>query len=313
MGKDPDIDFTVERNHQYDNNIVIHGLDYIRNSSDDVYNFDGRVNVYDTDNPLYLAIVNELKVDAHATALPMDVWLMLRENGTYQQESPEVDHYTEVTVSLSDDEDFYRMVYIPREEMEEEINGQKFTAGRGAEKYFYTQLFNDIDNRPDVVLGGGENGAYPGHKREVTNKETGEQVASVTVGGKSYPVGAQCGKKVTVFSTPGKDGGDINNSRSRVYFYIDENVDGGDRSIRAKVDYKSFKFDENGNETDVRTFTRYVDIEQKGLLRVQNTGTGNDGSTATIPETYIEYFEEYLEHNDPLDRHEQPGELYEGL
>ena len=45
--EDPNIDFQVKRNHRYDNNIVIHGLDYIRNSADDVYNFDGRVNVVD--------------------------------------------------------------------------------------------------------------------------------------------------------------------------------------------------------------------------------------------------------------------------
>ena len=292
MGADPDIDFQVQRNHQYDNNIVIHGLDYIRNSVDNVYNFDGRVNVYDTDNPLYLAIVNERKVDAHATALPMDVWLMLRENGTYNEPTPYADHYTEVKFTIpTNAQDWMQMVLIPRAEMEaKDDNGEIFTAGRGAEKYFYTELLNDIKNRPEVVLKGGQGDAYRGHYE-----------------------GAQCGSEVTVYSTPGANGGELNNSRSRIYFYIDENLTEDNRTASILVDYKSYKLDENGNQTDVRTLSRTVDIEQKGLLKVDGTWTGNGGENATIPETYMEYFEEYLEHNDPLDRHEQPGEYYTGL
>lgn len=315
MGADADIDFQVKRNHQYDNNIVIHGLDYIRNSADDVYNFDGRVNVYDTDNPLYLAIVNERKVDAHASALPMDVWLMLRENGTYQQETPEVDHYTEVKFTIPEEEEnWIQMVLIPREEMEEKDEaGRIFTAGRGAEKYFYRYLISDIQSGK-VLQAGAENGAYYGHKLGVHNQVTGEVVEKVTINNKEYPVGAQCGREVTVFSTPGANGGDINNSRSRIYFYIDENVDEplDDRTVHVRVDYKSWKLDDSGNEIDVRTLTRYVDIEQRGLLKVEGEWS-NGTSTEKIPETYMEYYEEYLDHNDPLDRHEQPGEYYTGL
>lgn len=297
MGADPDIDFQVKRNHQYDNNIVIHGLDYIRNSSDNVYNFDGRVNVYDTENPLYLAIVNERKVDAHATALPMDVWLMLRENGTYQEETPAVDHYTDVTFTIPESaRSWVQMVLIPRAEMEKanEITGLKFEAGRGAEKYFYTNLLTDIRDHSEIVLKGSDK-----------NSIYGEAYAG-------HADGAQCGYTVTVHSTPGENGGALNNSRSRIYFYIDENVDGGDRSTSIQVNYKSYKLDENGQETNVRTLSRTVDIEQRGLLRVEGTWS-NGSSTDNIPETYMEYYEEYLEHNDPLDRHEQPGELYSGL
>lgn len=297
MGADANIDFQVKRNYQYDNNIVIHGLDYIRNSADNVYNFDGRVNVYDTENPLYLAIVNERKVDAHASALPMDVWLMLRENGTYLEDAVEVDHYTEVKFTIPDeDKDWIQMVLIPREEMEAGINGEKFAAGTGAEKYFYTNLIQDIQSKK--VLSYNEGGAYEGH-------------VSHLVDGVEY--GAQCGSVVTVRSTPGPNGGVINNSRSRVYFYIDENVgDDGDRTTSVRVDYKSYKLDENGDSTDIRRISRTLDIEQRGLLKVE--GTWTDGTnTANIPETYMEYYEEYLEHNDPLDRHEQPGEYYTGL
>ena len=63
MGNNTYDNFEVRRNRCYKNNITIRGLDYVRNE-EGVYTFDGRVNVV-TDNPLYLSIVNERKLDAH--------------------------------------------------------------------------------------------------------------------------------------------------------------------------------------------------------------------------------------------------------
>ncbi len=276
--EDPNIDFQVKRNHRYDNNIVIHGLDYIRNSDDDVYNFDGRVNVVD-DNPFYLAIVNERKVDAHATALPMDVWFMYREDGGGSgKEEAVFDHNSTVTVTIPDECNWVRMVMIPRAEMEAErevvVNGVtkkvSFYPGTGAEEYFTTDLFTRIDNK--TILSG-------------------------------HYEGAQCGKSVTIQCTP-----TLNNSRSRVYFYIDENVptsnnptNYGDRKVEVTVSYTT---DKEG----VANRTRTIEIEQKALLKVEGTHP-----SGTVPTTWMEYYEEYLEHSDPLDQHEQPGELYSGL
>ena len=100
MGQNTIDDFKVKRNHKYVNNITIHGLDYVRNSDDNTYTFDGRVNVK-TDNPVYLAIVNERKVDAHASVRPMDVWFLLRENadGTLNED---VDWESEVELTIED-------------------------------------------------------------------------------------------------------------------------------------------------------------------------------------------------------------------
>ncbi|MDE5594358.1 MAG: hypothetical protein K2I89_02135 [Muribaculaceae bacterium] len=268
---DSETDFMVKRNHQYDNNIVIHGLDYIRNSDDDAYTFDGRVNVVD-DNPFYLAIVNERKVDAHATALPMDVWFMMRENGDGSIiENPEWDSKIKFTIRDHENKngDWIRMEKIPRSVME--AGGFKF--GTGARDYFTTDLVTSTLKNNGVTDG----------------KEHGYEI-----------------------TVDGKDDG----SRSRIYFYIDENVptdnygtDYGDR--KAVIDVEYTRKDNDGTVVDHRV--RTLEIEQRALLKVDGTWTGNDGATATIPDTWMEYYEEYLEHNDPLDKHEQPGELYTGL
>lgn len=69
---------------------------------------------------MHLAIVNERKVDAHASVRPMDVWLLLREPDPKdpEQKVPEVSHNSTVRVKVPDDCDWIRMVMVPRAEME---------------------------------------------------------------------------------------------------------------------------------------------------------------------------------------------------
>lgn len=280
MGANPNDDFKVERNHEYNNNITVRGLDYVRNSEDNVYTFDARVNVL-TDNPLYLAIVNERQVDAHATALPMDVWLLLREPANGSTEMPEVTHNSTVTIEIPEDaRSWMSMVMIPRAEME----AGGFKAGTGAEPYFYTDMLELCNNGKILTAS----------EPEFVNK-------------KPHFNGAQSGPVVTINSTP-----TLNNSRSRVYFYIDENItpnasgDVPDRVTRIKLTYTN---DKDGGDTRVR----YLEIEQRGLVHVNGRWQSTDGWSSENIDTYMEYYEEYLEHSDPLDQHEMPGELYEGL
>jgi len=272
MGQNTIDDFKVKRNHKYVNNITIHGLDYVRNSDDNTYTFDGRVNVK-TDNPVYLAIVNERKVDAHASVRPMDVWFLLRENadGTLNEN---VDWESEVELTIEDantSAKWIRMEVIPREEMRIlENNKEKFIAGRGARDYFTTDLISKLDM---------ENGM----------SETNHQ----------------CGWHVTI-------DGKRDKSRSRVYFYIDENVTPNaqgeilDRIAKVKIVYRK-RESENGPILDERE--RILEIEQRGLKKI----TYSHPSGGTIDDTYMEYYEEYLEHYDPLDQHTMPGELYKGM
>lgn len=259
MGQNPDNDFQVKRNHAYNNNISIRGLDYVRNSSDGVYTFDARVNVV-SDNPVYLAIVNERKVDAHATVLPMDVWLLLREPQNGSTVPPVVTHTSKVTLSVREDaRNWLSMIVIPRAEME--AGGWK--AGTGAPDYFYTDLIAQCNT-----------GTFNGH---------------------------QSGPEVTIESTP-----TLNNSRSRVYFCIDENVPTSNNPTNYGDRYATIDLTYENSLGDVRT--RTIEIDQRALVKVEGQHT-----TGTNINAWMEYYEEYLEHSDPLDQHTQPGELYEGL
>lgn len=86
----------------------------------------------------------------------------------------------------------------------------------------------------------------------------------------------------------------VKNSRDRVYFYIDENLKLEDRSEVVTLIYK-----ENGQEVKRRT----VEIDQTHLLPVQM----RDGGTM-----YMEQYEEYLDHYDPLDEY-ATEQIYTGL
>lgn len=273
MGQNPESDFQVKRNHQYNNNISIHGLDYVRNSEDNTYTFDGRVNVI-SDNPLYLAIVNERKVDAHATALPMDVWLLLRENAP-QGGDAEYDWNSTVTISLRNPNDpnaaipdWIRMEKVPRSIMKGNSPNpsEQFLPGTGARPYFTENLLQEIgDNGIEVEIDG--------------NRDK---------------------------------------SRSRVYFYIDENIPAKTEDPNYKDRVATIYITYSNTRERNASIHRTLEIEQRSLVFVKNWTSctprpvigGYD--TAEI-NAYMEYYEEYLEHNDPLDKHEMPGELYDGL
>lgn len=250
MGSNTYNNFEVRRNRCYKNNITICGLDYVRNSDEEKYTFDGRVNVI-TDNPIYISIVNERKLDAHWNIVPMDLYFLRREAGITDLESY-------VDVSLEDPvtgeaPDWIRMEMIDSKTMKEGkegdefIKGGNYEAGTGARKYFYTDLL-------EVDL----------NKKENT---------TVRVSGPEH------------------------DSRSRIYFYVDENLSEQDRSATVYITY-------NNKENDKRE--RTLELDQRGLLRVNGT------SSSTTP-FYIEYYEEYIDHRDPLDKHEQENTYYTGL
>lgn len=86
----------------------------------------------------------------------------------------------------------------------------------------------------------------------------------------------------------------IDKTRDRVYFYIDENLELKDREAIVTLIYK-----ENGTEKKRRTIT----IGQTHLLPIIT----QNGKTI-----YMEQYEEYLDHYDPLDEH-RTEQIYDGL
>lgn len=67
--------FEVHRNRVYTNNITVRGLDYVRNSDESVHTFDARVNVT-TDNPFFISMIGERRIDAHWGVLPVDFYFL---------------------------------------------------------------------------------------------------------------------------------------------------------------------------------------------------------------------------------------------
>lgn len=268
LGKNTTGNFDVRRNHCYKNRISIRGLDYVRNNDTDVYTFDGRVNVR-TENPVYISIVNERKIDAHATALPMDIYFLRMQEGTATCPST-VDIEILADPLTGDIPKWIRMEKVPAVNMTSEPAGLDnttyiydrgvLTAGRGARRYFTQNLVT----------------------------ETLKDSVKLTVGNNYQGSDPQGG------------------NRTRIYFYIDENVptsnnpgpEYGDRTATIRIHYKN----DEGEDRD-----RTLEIDQKALLHV--TGSG-DGRTINY---WMEYYEEYMDHKDPLDKHDMPAEMYTGL
>lgn len=248
MGSNTYDNFEVRRNRCYKNNISIRGLDYVRNDDPNVYTFDGRVNVK-TENPLYISIVNERKLDAHWNVVPVDFYFLRREAGITNLES-----YVDVNLvdpNTGKAPDWIRMELVDSATMLNGdnragfIKGGQFTAGTGCREYFYTNLVT----------------------------ETLAANTSVRISGPQH------------------------HSRSRIYFYVDENASTKDRSVSVHICY-------NNKNNDKRE--RILELDQRGLLLVNGT------SSSSTP-FYIEYYEEYIDHRDPLDKHEQDNTFYSGL
>lgn len=101
----------------------------------------------------------------------------------------------------------------------------------------------------------------------------------------------------------------IDKSRDRVYFYLDENLKMEDRSALVTFIYKEKQADGSWKEVKRRTLT----IGQVHLLEVKVYGRDGDKPDGNLQQTiYMEQYEEYLDHYDPLDEH-QTDQMYTGL
>lgn len=105
--------------------------------------------------------------------------------------------------------------------------------------------------------------------------------------------------------SPLKTKATILNSRDRIYFYLDENLsDSQDRSAIVTLIYK-----ENG----VEKYRRYITLYQVHLLPIKVYNRDDDGNKKDVRQTiYMEQFEEYLDHYDPLDEF-VTNQIYAGL
>ena len=280
LGANHTDDFTLRRNYQYINNITIKGIDS-RDDNSGEYTLDARVNVDTEANNFYISILRERNHDAHFCVTPMDVYLFADESRNPR-----------MTVSIDDpyDQKWIKMELIKAADTGDHLaTGTPWTAGNGKRAFFTTSLFKD--------------------------------------------------------ETPLKNEVEVTTTRDRVYFYIDENLsDSEDRTATVTLTYYE-------GDSDIPVETRELDITQVHLLKVQvylpknvyvHKHTGEEKSeveyndlpwwsgerdnytkVSVIDESnpyngdggviYMEQFEEYLDHYDPLDDYTGEALLYDGL
>lgn len=259
LGANHTDNFQVKRNHQYKNNITIKGLTS-QNIETGEYTLDARVNIEEDDNEFYIAMLRERNHDAHFCVTPMDVYMFAdkaTKNPTMEVILGEVPDGSETPVTVPD---WIRMEKIKASDMEKgTVTESGFTA--------YDEGANTGTHLATGTAWTAGNG-----KRAFFTKGLVTRTLSET------------GKRVTV-----------DNSRDRIYFYIDENLSTTENR-RATV---TLIYKENGKEIKRRT----VVLEQVHLLSVNM----RDGGTL-----YMEQYEEYLDHYDPLDEY-STDQVYTGL
>lgn len=279
LGANHTDDFKVKRNHKYENNITIKGLTQVGTNPDHI-TFDARVNVKDQDNEFYIAMLRERNHDAHFCVTPMDVYLFedVNKKPTMEVILGEVPAGREEPTNVPD---WIRMEKVCAADME---------AGTVTQSGF-----------KEYVKGSSSTGTHlathqPWHAGNGKRAFFTKDLLTNTL---------NSGKSVT-----------INNTRDRVYFYIDENLQLQDRSAIVTLIYK-----ENGTEVKRRTIeigqTHFlpVTIDEKyvyevfGAKEVKPDYLKDYNRTVTI---YMERYEEYLDHYDPLDEH-QTEQIYAGL
>lgn len=277
LGANHTDNFQVKRNHQYKNNITIKGLMQAGTNPDHV-TFDARVNILDDNNDFYITILRERNHDAHFCVTPMDVYLFAdtEKKPTMDVILGEIPEGSEEPV-IGTIPEWIRMEKIPA------VNMAEGTVPEGWDKNKYVEAKTYIDDEgnkyPDPTWHAGN-----GKRKYFTTKLLKTDLLS--------------GTKVS-----------IENSRDRIYFYLDENLsDSQDRSATVTLIYK-----ENGIEVSRRTLT----LGQTHFLPVTITEWYDWGILKdyyhTAPRTiYMEAYEEYLDHYDPLDEY-QTEQIYTGL
>ena len=102
---------------------------------------------------------------------------------------------------------------------------------------------------------------------------------------------------------------EVTSSRDRIYFYVDENLDVwhlGTAEERTRTATVKMTYYENGVEKGTRELT----LEQAKLLEVTFHDSEESGFSGA--KIYIEAYEEYLNHGDPLDEYTN-NQVFTGL
>ena len=281
LGNNHTNNFAVVRNRQYKNNIVIKGLTQVGSNPEHI-TFDARVNVTEQNNKFYISILREQNHDAHFCVTPMDIYFFNADPEKKPTMKISFKNETVDNIVYSDiDEKTGNTPWIRMEVVDSVI----MRTGKGFDENIYSGFPSEIY---------GEWHAGNGKRKYFTTNLVTETLND------------DSGKNVT-----------IDNSRDRVYLYIDENLLEKDRYAKLFMEYY---------ENDELVSSRELIIKQLHFLKVQvydrdgdesdyERPYNNDDSYSSSSEDgviYMEQIEEYLEHYDPLDKFNSE-QLYEWL
>lgn len=256
LGADHTDDFTVRRNHQYKNDIVIKGLIHHADvSAEEAYSFDARVNIDHDNNKYHIAILRERNHDAHFCVTPMDIYLFA-DPSLKPQLTVEIDEGSRRWIGMEMIEASYmESGTAPKPELQDQRGS--FTAGNGKRYYFTVGLVDEL------------NSSNSGALTSTTN-------------------------------------------RDRIYFYLDENLDkNSDGSLKLENRTATITLTYKDDETPAES--RTLLLEQVHLIPVDVYNRNDDNEWTDVRQTiYMEQFEEYLQHYDPLDL-SNTKQMYAGL
>lgn len=275
LGADHTDDFKVMRNKQYKNDVTIKGIVKAGNNPEHI-TFDTRVNI-SSSNPYFVSILKDRKLDSHFNVIPMDIYFF---NTNPSNPNPP-QQSMKVKILDSDEVTWVRMERIPAVNMQ------------------YGTVPDVADDGPSLLAvpdeAGTWNTAGNGKRKYFTTDLVTHTLKNNT--------------EIT-----------LDTHRDRIYFYVDENIEvwnlGDDPTKRTRTATVQLTYYEGGIEKG----TRQLILEQAKLLEVTFHGPKNDGSNDPKDETdgmtdkiiYIEAYEEYLDHSDPLDEYES-NQVYSGL
>lgn len=268
LGADHTDDFKVMRNKQYKNDVTIKGIVKAGNNPEHI-TFDTRVNI-SSSNPYFVSILKDRMLDSHFNVIPMDIYFF---NTNPSNPNP------------------------PRQSMKVKIlNSDKVTWVRMekilADNMRYGRVPDVTDDGPSLLAvpdkAGTWNTAGNGKRKYFTTDLVTQTLKNNT--------------EIT-----------LKNHRDRIYFYVDENIEvwhlGDDPTKRTRTATVQLTYYEDGIEKG----TRQLILEQAKLLEVKfhdsenNEGVNYDESGKKLDQAkriiYIEAYEEYLDHGDPLDEY----------
>lgn len=267
LGADHTDDFKVMRNKQYKNDVTIKGIVKAGNNPEHI-TFDTRVNI-SSSNPYFVSILKDRKLDSHFNVIPMDIYFF---NTNPSNPNPP-QQSMKVKILDSDEVTWVRMERIPAVNMQ------------------FGTVPDVADDGPSLLAvpdeAGTWNTAGNGKRKYFTTDLVTHTLKNNT--------------EITL------------THRDRIYFYVDENIEvwnlGDDPTKRTRTATVQLTYYEGGIEKG----TRQLILEQAKLLEVtfhdseNNEGVNYDESGKKLDQAkriiYIEAYEEYLDHGDPLDEY----------